>query len=214
MRAIKRFDLIPATLCGCWLVTATAGAADPGWGCVSNPPPFRAEIRHEGGPGLAPIDRVYVTAGGSKFAFLIPAGFRVQTAEAQQVVLVSRDYTASITWRLHNSMLSESGEPDPAPYRALLLSRHPGGKIREEFTLPALGRHGPAFDFLWSAAGGGANRELVVFVPALAGVMEFGLLCSPEKFDAFRAEFDLVRSSFRASDASGKLVVPIISDKL
>ncbi len=161
-----------------------------------------------------PTDRVYVTAGGSKFAFLIPAGFRLQSAEAQQVVLVSRDYNAAITWRLHGSTLSESGELDAAPYRALLLSRHSGGKILEEFTLPALGRHGPAFDFLWGAAGGRPNRELVVFVPALAGVMEFGLLCSPEKLDAFRAEFDLMRSSFRASDASGKLVVPIISDKL
>jgi hypothetical protein len=214
MQAIKRFNLIAATLLPCWLLAGTARAAEPGWIGVSNPPPFRAEIRHEGGPGLMPADRAYITAGTNKFAFLIPAGFRVQTTDSQQVTLVSHDYNCLLTWRLLGPVPPETSELEPAPYRALLLSRHPGGKIVEEFTLPALGRQGPAFDFRWNAAGARANRELVVFVPALAGVMEFSLLSSPEKFDTARSEFDLLRLSFRASDANGKLVVPIISDKL
>jgi hypothetical protein len=96
----------------------------------------------------------------------------------------------------------------------VLLQRHPGAKILEEFTLSALSRRGPAFDLRWNANGGMPRCERVVFIPALAGVLEFSLVASPEKFVAAQAEYDLLLLTFRASDARGKLVVPVLSDKL
>ena len=87
-------------------------------------------------------------------------------------------------------------------------------KILGEFSLGALGRLGPAFDLRWNATGGGPRRERIVFIPAHAGVMEFSLVSSLEKFEAARPDLDYLLVSFRASDTNGKLVVPILSDRL
>jgi len=66
----------------------------------------------------------------------------------------------------------------------------------------------------WNAKGGASRYERVAFIPAHAGVLEFSLVGSPEKFKAARPDFDLLLLSFRASDNQGKLVVPMLSDKL
>jgi hypothetical protein len=214
MQAIKRFDLFVVAVLPFWLLAGPASAADPGWSCATNSPPLQVEVRHEGGPGMAAANRAYVTAGTNKFAFLMPDGFRLETADPQKVTLVSADYNCLLTWRILGPVPPESPDLDPASCRELLLECHPGGKIVEEFTLPALGRRGPAFELRWNAKGGAPRYERVVFIPALAGVLEFSLVSSPEKFKAAQPEFDLLLLSFRASDANGKLVVPVLSDKL
>jgi len=214
MQAIKHFNLLVVTSLPLWLLAGPAGAADPGWSCASNTPPLRVEVRHEGGPGISAANRAYVTAGTNTFAFQMPAGFRLETADPQKVSLVSADFNCLLTWRILGPVPPESPDLDPASCRALLLERHPGGKIVEEFPLPALGRRGPAFELRWNASGGAPRYERVVFIPALAGVLEFSLVSSPEKFKAAQPEFDLLLLSFRASDAKGKLVVPMLSDKL
>ena len=214
MWAIKRFHLFAATLLPFWLPAAPAGAAEPAWNCASNPPPLRVEVRYEGGPGLIPTYRAYVTAGTNKFAFQMPAGFRLETGDPQKVTLVSADYDCLLTWRILGPVLSETPELAAASCRELLLERRPGAKILDEFNLPALGQRGPAFDLRWNAKGGGPRCERVVFIPALAGVLEFSLVSSPEKFKAAQPEFGLLLLTIRASDASGKLVVPMLSDKL
>jgi hypothetical protein len=214
MQAIKHFNLIVATGLLFWLQVWPVGAADSAGSCASNPPPMRVEVRYEGGPGLSPANRAYVTAGTNKFAFQMPAGFRLESADPQKVTLVNADYNCLLSWRILGPVPPESPGLDPASYRELLLERHPGGKIIEEFTLPALGRRGPAFDLRWNAKGGAPRYERDVFIPALAGVLEFSLVGSPEKFKAAQPEFHLLLLSFRASDANGKLVVPMLSDKL
>jgi hypothetical protein len=161
-----------------------------------------------------PVNRTYVTCGTNKFTFLMPAGFRLDTTDPQKLTLVSADLSRLLIWHILGPLPSEAAELDPAQYRELLLSRHPGAKILEEFSLGAVGRHGPAFDLRWGAAGGLERRERVLFIPAPAGVLEFSLVSSLEKFEAGRQEFDGLLVTFRASDANGKLVVPMISDKL
>jgi hypothetical protein len=214
MQAIKRFNPFAASILPFWLLAWPAGAADPAWSCASNPAPMRVEVRLEGGPGMSPANRAYVTAGTNKFAFQMPAGFRLETADPQKVMLVSGDFNCLLTWQILGPVPTGSPDLDPASYRELLLERHPGGKIVEEFNLPALGRRGPAFDLRWNAKGGAPRYERVVFIPALAGVLEFSLVGSPEKFKAAQPDFDLLLSSFRASDANGKLVVPVLSNRL
>ena len=214
MQAIKRFSLFAATIVPFWLLAGPASAADLGWSGASNPPPLRVEIRYEGGPGLAPAYRAYVTAGTNKFAFQMPAGFRLETSDPQSVTLVSADYNCVLTWRILGPVPPESPILDPASCREVLLQRRSGGKILEEFNLPALGQRGPAFDLRWNANGGMPRCERVAFIPALAGVLEFSLVASPEKFLAAQPEFDLLLLTIRASDAKGKLVVPMLSDKL
>jgi hypothetical protein len=214
MQAINRFHLIAVTILPFWLPAGPAGAADLPWGCASNLPPLRVEVRHEGGPGLSAANRAYVTAGTNKFAFQVPVGFRLDTADPQSVTLVSADYNSLLNWRILGPLPAETPELAVASCRELLLERRSGGKILEEFTLAALGQRGPAFDLHWNAKGGTLRRERVAFIPALAGVLEFSLVASPAQFKAALPEFDLLLLSFRASDANGKLVVPMLSDKL
>jgi hypothetical protein len=214
MQAIKRINLIAVTLLPLWLLAGPAGAAEPAWSCATNAPPLRVEVRHEGGPGLSAANRAYVTAGTNKFAFQLPDGFRLETADPQKVTLVSADYNSLLTWRILGPVPSETPELASAACRELLMERHPGGKIIEEFTLPSLGGRGPAFDVRWNATGGGPRDERIVFIPALAGVLEFSLVSSPEKFKTAQPELDTLLLTMRASDANGKLVVPVLSDKL
>ena len=213
MWAIKRFKLFAVTFVPFGLLAWSARAADPAWGCASNLPPLRVEVRHEGGPGLLAAYRAYVKAGTNKFAFQMPTGFRLDKADPQSVTLVSEDYNCVLTWRILGPVPPGSAEL-PAALRELLLQRHPRGQIVQEFTMPALSQHGPAFDLRWNANGGMPRCERAAFMQSLAGILEFSLVASPEKFKAARPDYDLLLISFRASDAKGKLVVPILSDKL
>jgi hypothetical protein len=211
---VGRATLLAAVLAGVLFAAATAGARDFAENWATNLPPLKAEVKFIGGPGLMPVHRGFVTCGTNKFTFLLPEGYRLETADPQKITLASADLKCLITWRLLNPMPSESTELDPAHYRELLLSRHPGGKILETFSLSAVGRHGPAFDLRWSGAGGLARRERTLFVLSTAGVLEFSLVTSLDRFDAGRQDFDAVLVSFRASDGNGKLVVPVISNQL
>jgi hypothetical protein len=213
MQAIKCFHRIIASLLPLGLVAWPATAEEPA-SVGANPPPVRVEVRHEGGPGLSAVDRAYVTAGTNKFGFQMPAGFRLVPSDEEKLTLVSADYNCLLTWRNLGHVLPGSSELDPAQCRELLLQRQPGAKVLEEFSLNALGQRGPAFDLRWNASGGTPRRERVVFIPGLAGIMEFSLVSSLEKFDAAMPKFDLLLLTFRASDANGKLEMPVLSDRL
>jgi hypothetical protein len=103
---------------------------------------------------------------------------------------------------------------DPAPYRSLLLDRRRGGKILDEFSLVAVSRHGPAYDLSWEAPGPVPRRERVLLIPSDAGVLEFSLVSSPEKFDAGRQAFSFLLRTFRATGADGRLEMPLLSNRL
>jgi hypothetical protein len=105
-------------------------------------------------------------------------------------------------------------ELDPAPYRDLLLSRHPGSRILEEFSQAAIGRYGPMFDLRWNATGAVLRRERVLFIPSDASVLEFSLVSSLEKFEAGRQGFNALLMTFRAADANGRLNMPVLSNRL
>ena len=103
---------------------------------------------------------------------------------------------------------------DPAPYRSLLLNRQRGGKILEEFSLAAASRRGPAFDLRWNAPGPVPRRERVLFIPSDAGVLEFSLVSSLEKFEAGRQAFNSLSMTFRTAGADGRLEMPVLSNRL
>ena len=214
MRATKAFHLFIATFLPFWLPACFAAVAEPAYAGTSNSPPVRFEVRHEAGPGLSATDRAYVTAGTNTYGFQMPTGFRLEPSTEEKVRLVSADYNCLLVWRNLGHVLPESSDLDPAQCRKLLLQRQPDAKIMEEFTLGALGRRGPAFDVRWNGSGGMPRRERVVFIAAQAGIMEFSMVSSLDKFEAASSDFDLLRLSFRASDAKGKLEMPVLSDKL
>jgi hypothetical protein len=129
------------------------------------------------------------------------------------VTLVSADFSCLLTFRVFEPLPPGVTELDPAPYRSLLLNRRRGGKILEEFSLAAASRRGPAFDLRWNAPGPVARRERVLLIPSDAGVLEFSLVSSLEKFEAGRHGFDALLITFRTTGADGQLVMPVMSNR-
>ena len=146
-----------------------SGRSQPASACppanlATNRPAYLTQIKRVGGPGLLPADFAYVTFGTNKFGFVMPDGFRLETEDRQKVTLVSADLNCLLTFRVLEPVPAGDTELDPAYYRDLLLSRHPGGKIVDEFSLAAVSRRGPAFDLRWNAAGTVPRRERVLFI--------------------------------------------------
>jgi hypothetical protein len=221
MRAIKLIILFAVILSSVPLLAQPAGSAGPLANLATNQPAnlftnraaYQSRVEHVGGPGLIPADYAYVTYKSSKFGFVMPAGFRLETQDAQKVTLVSADFSCLLSFQVLDPAPPAGLEEDPAFYRELLLKRHPGGKILEEFSLVAVSRHGPAFDLRWNATGAVPRRERVLFISTDAGVLEFSLLSSLEKFDASQRGFVTLLRCFRAAKADGRLEMPVLSDR-
>ena len=214
MWAIKLSGLFAATLASLPAWAQPASPAGPPVNLATNRPAYLTQIKHVGGPGLLPADFAYVTFETSKFGFVMPAGFRLETNDAQKVMLVSADFSCLLTFRVLEPISPGITELDPAPYRDLLLSRHPGGKILEEFSQAAVSRRGPVFDLRWNATGAVPRRERVLFIPSDAGVLEFSLVSSLEKFEAGRQGFNALLRTFRTTDGDGRLNMPMLSNRL
>ncbi len=217
MRAIKLIILFAATLASLPLQAqpASPGNADGApANLATNRPLYVTQVKHVEGPNLMPADYAYVTFGTNKFGFVMPAGFRLETKDAQKVTLVSADYSCLLTFQVLEPLSPGVTELDPAPYRSLVLDRRRGGKILEEFSLAAVGQRGPAFDLRWNAPGPVLRCERVLFIPSNAGVLEFGLVSSLEKFEMGRQAFNFLSRTFRATGVDGRLVMPVLSDRL
>lgn len=186
----------------------------PGFGSQTNLPVLAAELRHEEGPGLLPADRAYVVAGTNKFAFLIPPGFKLETLNERLVALVTRDYSCQITFRLAGPMPAEGSELDTNVYSARLAEEHSGARILNTFAAFADSRTGPAYEVQFPGPAGSWRRAEFAFIPSRAGVLEFALICSPEKFEPARHQLSTVMLTFRASDAQGQLHISPLSDRL
>ena len=181
---------------------------------TTNRAPYRTRVERVDGPGLLPADFAYVTLGTNKFGFVMPEGFRLETQDAQKVTLVNRDFNCLLTFRLLETGPGGKTEPDAAYYRELLLNRRPGGTILEEFSLVAASRRGPAFELRWNADRTVPRRERVLFIPWDAGVLEFSLISSLEKFETGRQAFSSFLLTFRTPEADGRLIMPVLSNRL
>ncbi|HXP59255.1 MAG TPA: hypothetical protein VN829_02130 [Dongiaceae bacterium] len=160
-----------------------------------------------------PARRVLVTAGTNRFAFSVPEGFRLVASDPDSVSLASTDYRSLLTFHIAAPGAPAGEEPPPALWREAVLQQHPGAKILQQFTLTAANRTGPAFDAAWVAPRGERRSQRVAFIPALAGTLEFNLVCTADAFEKARYDLNFLLLTFRASDAQGKLDLPRFSNK-
>ncbi len=196
------------------LLAQPAGMAGlPGNG-ITNRPAYKTRVAHVAGPGVLPADFGYITLGTNEFGFVMPEGFHLEAGDPQKVMLVGSDINCVITFRLLGTELAAKSEPDLAHYRQLALSRYPGGKIVDELSLVAAGRRGPAFDLRWDAAGFSPRRERVLFIPREADVLEFSLSSSLAEFEAGRRALTSFLLTFRTPRPDGRLIMPVMSDRL
>ncbi|HLH54954.1 MAG TPA: hypothetical protein VKY92_15190, partial [Verrucomicrobiae bacterium] len=92
-------------------------------------PTLAAEVRHEEGAGLLPTDRAYITAGTNKFAFLVPAEFRLDFVNETALELVTRDYSSRIGFKILPPQSAEAGDMTADLCSSWVTQQSPGGKI-------------------------------------------------------------------------------------
>ena len=200
--------------CGAGLLAGRAWGDDVVFtNAAAGPAVLQMSIVNRMLPDERPVSRAYLTAGTNKFGFLVPEGFQTDpnNKALDRISFISSEYNGWLTLHLAEPATSGDNDLDPQFYREQLLSRYPGAKITEEFSLTAAGRSGPAFD-LQKMSGGMLQSMRVAFIPSAAGVLEFSLLASPDNFPKFGSSFNLLLLTFRAS-VDGKLEFPPFSDK-
>jgi hypothetical protein len=111
-----------------------------------------------------------------------------------------------MTFRIIEGQQDDKANPGSAYYRGLLANRYPNVKVLEEFHEEAGGMSGVAFDFHWLSQGNTVRASRAVFIPSRGGVLEFSLICSPDRFQQVRYDFNFLLLTFRASK-DGKLEV-------
>jgi len=183
-------------------------------GTRTNWPSFAAEVRHEEGPGVFPTERAYVMIGTNRCAFVVPAGLHLSVPVQNDVTLLSADFDSILTVRVVDRPGVDPGDPTPTALRGSLLYEHPGAAILDTFSLVAEGRRGPALDAGWSDPGGISRRVRVTWIPAPGGLLEFCVVCPAKDFAECQRRLSTVLLTFRSADASGKLHLPVLSDKL
>jgi hypothetical protein len=175
---------------------------------------LQALVRREEGPGLLPADRAFVTFGTNQFAFIVPAGFKMEPWNDGRVGLVTTDFSCQIIFRVVGPLPTDGKELDPDVYGRLVLADHPGASLIRTFSAIADSRRGPAYELESDGPAGILRREQIAFIPSRSLVLEFRLVANREKFDKARQQLSTMMLTFRGSDEKGELHVSPMSDKL
>jgi hypothetical protein len=180
----------------------------------TNPAALKAEVKHEEGPGMRPVNRGYVSSGTYKFGVELPGGYHVDSSAAEQVTLTSQDLTATLGLRVAAKSNQDPKGFKPEFLRDLIQDQYPTAKVTAEFVLPAACSLGSAFDLHVAGMKGTARRARVVFVPLEAGLLQFSIVASAERFNEALVHFQTLVLTFRASDRNGKLEMPVLPDRI
>ncbi len=175
---------------------------------------LKACVKFEGGPNLLPTYVAYLTLGTNKIGFAMPNGFHLSNVESNHVVLANAEFTSLLTWSIIGPAPANGEELDPEYYKSLLLSQHPGGKIISEFSQVAGGHSGPAFEIRWTGKGGLERQEMAVFVACPFGIVEYDLVSSLAKYGDARQNMNTAMLTLRWNDDTGKLTMPVFSNRL
>lgn len=169
---------------------------------VTNSVALKVDVRRNVEGTHMPYRFAFVTAGTEKFTFLIPEDYRVDTSDPSKVKLASADYSVMIVVGVSGGMPAGTKMTAEA-LQARVLSSYPETVIKRDLTVAANEQSAPALDFTWKAQTGITRMTRTTFIPTTAGLMEFTLTASPDKFEASLRELNLVMLTFR-SGVNGK----------
>jgi hypothetical protein len=168
--------------------------------------------------------RVSMNVGGRRLMLVVPQGFGVDIANSQNVIMVNRDYSCVLSFRIAapGSVAASSlkadlcrawlwdrrvklGEPTSTS-KSTSAARLASLRIQHEFSLTAANGSGPAFDLVANVDGVVRNSR-VAFIASPVGVLEFNSSSSPEAFEEAKAKLRFVLRGFQISDANGQLEI-------
>ena len=157
-----------------------------------------------------PIQRAYFSAGTNRFAFVVPADFKLDASNPGKLVMTSPDYDCFISVQLVNPATHEAGALVMESFRNQALDDFPGAVITGELGLHAANQSGPAYELRCKNFNGARQLACVGFVPSGAGVLKFSLLSNAEKYPEHQTNFRCLLRSFQSNE-SGKLEIAPVS---
>jgi hypothetical protein len=197
------------------LAVRCTAADQPSGGAATNaPPPLASEVKLVEGTGLIPARYAYLTTGKQKFSFVVPARFRLEMADQEKLVLVTSDLSATLTFRLAGPLPPNLQGLTHSQCRDWFSNNYPGAGVQQELSMTAANQSGPAFDAQWNANSLQQRMARVAYFPSRAGVIELSLVCTEPQFKTLQYDFNFVLLTFRASDESGHLDLPVLSNKI
>jgi hypothetical protein len=180
---------------------------------ATNQPTWRTVIRSENlvdATNARPIERALFNAGTNRFAFVIPADFKLDASNPGKFVLTSADYSCFITLQLVGAGTSASAGLMINSFRNQAQDEFPLGTISSEFELRAANHGGPAYELRWVNSNGTDQLAYVGFIPSQAGLLKFTLLSEAQKAHVNQNHFRSLLRSFQNNE-SGKLEIQTVS---
>lgn len=202
--------VITALLITAGALAGTAAAQSFAEATRTDHPAVQTVLKSEEVIGAETVKRAYINFGTNEFAFVVPAGFRLDALTSGKIALVKEDYTCSISLVFKDAPAATSPSLRADTLRQTLLDRFPGAKIEEEFSRSAANHSGPAFDLHVPNGAGGVQYARVVCIPFNAGIIEFTLLASTNQISTSQYAFDSILLTF-CSNEEGELVVRSLS---
>lgn len=178
-------------------------------------PKLKSRFYQQQTPFAGEITRGVLTAQQTQFSFVLPAGFRSDTASAsKKFSLISTSFTCSITAEIHETAVEGKADLKPETAREQIVSRHAGTKIVDEFSANLESMSGPAFEAEWKSEAGTLMTTRTAFVPYAAGHIEFNFQAPASEIRRYDYAFNQLLTSFRSSPVGAELVVQEFSEEL
>ncbi len=170
--------------------------------------PLEVKRVDESQPGIPNAFRVYGTSGTNRFAFLLPAGYRLEVVRQDRVLLISPDQVGYIAIRIVDAVVRKTIPPDAMREKARFQFGQP--EIVEEFRLHAADCAGPAIELKWLGPENFPMRGRMALVPTAIGVLEFTAATPPGSIVEAHNALNTVLTTFRAA-AGGELKISPLS---
>jgi hypothetical protein len=177
-------------------------------GVATNRPAFGASLRSGETVGDHQVQRIFLDVGTNQFAFIVPAGFRMDASDPQKIVLYNEDEGCYIIVRVSHPAFSD-GVPQDDYFRATALSRFPGARISEEFPDAAAGHTGTAFILRWNNAAGMPQSGRSSFILCADGVLDLTAIAPADHFRDAQNYLTILMTSIRSNETGKLVIVPL-----
>ena len=150
-------------------------------------------------PERGTVTSYVLQSAEGEFQFLPPSNWVVQeNAATRSVVVMARDLTTSISFRIVEAGSEWEGQADTNRWRNAISEKFPEARILAEFRCYTGSGEGSAFDLERKAANKSKVRTRFAFVPLEAGTVEFNLTAAAGDFDNLQWVFGNMLTSFHA----------------
>jgi len=140
-----------------------------------------------------------------QFSFLPPPNWVVkENASREEVVMMARDFTTGIRFKILSSKTGTDGRFDVEDRRRQVFASYPGAKITGEFPCYASNARGIGFDLERTVGKRLKIATRLSYIPVPTGWLEFSLTTPSEKLEQHGFAFGNFLTSFRLESISAK----------